>query len=291
MRSRRARRRRVFPAAVAAALVIAAPASAHGGGFGPWPAPAPLTEVNSGAADGCPFPSPDERRLYIASARDGGVGGLDIWVAEREHPGAPWGMPVNLGKPVNSEQDDFCPSPGRGGRFMFVSKRPGSCGGKGDGDIYRTRYVPGRGWRAPQNLGCEINSPAEEAGPVRTAGALYFSSNRGGNHDIYASPAFGPWIGRPSPVPGLNTGADDARPFVRADGREIVFDSTRGGGAPDIWAATRPHAWALWSVPVNLATVNSAFAETRPSLSPDGRTLYFGSTRGMSQDVFSSTRR
>jgi hypothetical protein len=274
----------------AALLALAAPAQAHDRGFGPWSPAAELAAVNSPALDGCPFPSADGRRLYIASTREGGFGGIDIWVAERPSEEAPWGAPVNLGPQINTEQNEFCPSPGRGGRFMFVSNRPGGCGG---GDIYATRFDHWYGWRPPENLGCTINSPAEEAGPVRARGALYFSSTRTGNSDIYASPAFGPWVGPPAPVAALNSPFDDARPFVRLDGREIVFDSTRSGGQglPDLWAATRPHPWAPWSEPVNLGpAVNSPAAETRPSLSADGTVLYFGSTRGASQDVFASTR-
>jgi hypothetical protein len=60
-------------------------------------------------------------------------------------------------------------------------------------------------------------------------------------------------------------------------------------------AATRHSAHAPWSTPVNLgANINSSAAETRPSLSWDETTLYFGSTRaggeGLS-DVYASTRR
>jgi OmpA-OmpF porin, OOP family len=49
----------------------------------------------------------------------------------------------------------------------------------------------------------------------------------------------------------------------------------------DIYAATRNRATDDWSTPVNLGpSVNSANgAETRPSLSWDGATLYFGSNR------------
>jgi Tol biopolymer transport system component len=122
---------------------------------------------------------------------------------------------------------------------------------------------------------------------------LYFSSTRTGDSEIYASPARGQSIGPPAPVAGVNSPSDDARPYVRRDGREIVFDSNRPGGLGlfDVWAATRPHTRAPWSQPVNLGpAVNSPAAETRPSLSHDGTTLYFGSTRGTSQDVFISTR-
>ena len=49
----------------------------------------------------------------------------------------------------------------------------------------------------------------------------------------------------------------------------------------DIYAATRAGAFDPWSEPFNLGpAVNSSNgAETRPSLSWDGTTLYFGSTR------------
>jgi phenylacetate-coenzyme A ligase PaaK-like adenylate-forming protein len=88
----------------------------------------------------------------------------------------------------------------------------------------------------------------------------------------------------------LNTPFNDARPYVRGD-REIVFDSDRGTQGFDIWSATRLKRGHPWSDPVNLGpAVNSAAAETRASLSRDGKTLYFGSTRGSSQDVFTSAR-
>jgi WD40 repeat protein len=282
--------RRFLVTVAALAVAAAAPAQAHERGFGPWTPASELAGVNSPAMDGCPFPSRDGRRLYIASTREGGLGGIDIWVAERPSARAPWGTPVNLGAPINSEHNDFCPSPGRGGRFMFVSNRPGGCGG---GDIYVTRFHRRYGWRTPVNLGCTVNSAAEEAGPVRVHHALYFSSTRTGNSDIYASPAFGPWIGPPKAVVALNSPFDDARPFVRRDGREIVFDSNRPGGLglTDVWAASRRYPWGAWSQPGNLGpAINSPAAETRASLSTDGTTLYFGSTRGASQDVFTSTR-
>jgi WD40-like Beta Propeller Repeat len=276
--------------AVAGLTAAVAPAAAHDSPLGPWSTAIELTAVNTPAMDGCPFPTPDGRRLYIASTRPGGFGGIDIWVAERESEHVAWGTPVNLGPQINTDANEFCPSPQPHGRFMFVSNRPGGCGG---GDIYVTRFHRRFGWHAPANLGCTINSAGEEAGPVRARHTLYFSSTRTGNSDIYASLAFGPWLGPPAPVAELNSPHDDFRPFVRPDGKEIVIDSNRPGGLglTDVWAAERRHPWMRWSDPLNLGVaVNSPAAETRPSLSSDGTTLYFGSTRGTSQDIFTSTR-
>ena len=243
------------------------------------------------ASDGCPFSSDDGRRLYIASSRvgPGAQGGIDIWVSERKNAHAPWGTPVNVGPPVNSPANDFCPSPGRRGEFMFVSTRQPNCG---SADMYVTRFDRELGWAEPHNLGCDINSAADDFGPVRRRHELYFSSNRSGNQEIYRSFVSGLWIGSPQPVAELNVAtAEDARPFVSVDGREIVFDSTRQGGAPDIWASTRRNVFEPWSTPVNLGpNVNTDAPETRASLSPDRRTLYFGRFAGPAQDVYSSDR-
>jgi Tol biopolymer transport system component len=97
------------------------------------------------------------------------------------------------------------------------------------------------------------------------------------------------------PVPGVNSEYEDARPSVRQDGRELVFDSNRPGGQGgfDIWSVSRDSITDAWSAPVNLGpNVNSAANETRASLSWDGLTLLFGSTRpgeGVS-DIYFSTR-
>ena len=102
------------------------------------------SELNTPSQDGCPIQSPDGLSLYIASNRPGGKGGLDIWVATRASTGAPWGAPQNLGEPVNSAADDFCPTPvGKDGLF-FVSREalPGACG---QGDIYYTHRTGAAG--------------------------------------------------------------------------------------------------------------------------------------------------
>jgi WD40-like Beta Propeller Repeat len=310
----------IVGAVVAAALVGVSSASSNGGSFTPWSVasnlesvPGTSPDLNTPFLDGCPFASADGRSLYIASNRPNGLGGIDIWVSRRERRGDPWGAPENLGAPINSASDDFCPSPTRGQPFFFVSTRPGGCG---DSDIYvvlRMRH----GWTGPRNLGCDVNSAASEAGPVLLekghSRVLYFSSTRPGGFapdsgspadaDIYVS-AEGKRGGFAPPVlaDGVNSAANDARPHLDENGTEIVFDSDRAGtlGGPDIWSSTRPSLLARWSEPVNLGPgINSPAAETRASFADRGRTLHFGSTRagsepaptgGPSQDLYVASR-
>lgn len=252
---------------------------------------------NTPELDGCPFVSPDGKSFFMASTRPGGLGGIDIWISSRATEDDPWREPVNAGAPVNSAYNDFCPTMGRDGHaFMFVSNRPGGCGGS---DIYTSRFGDDGVFDDPQNLGCAVNSAVDEQSPfpVTTDGggpALYFSSSRAGgfaddvvgaivgDSDIYRTDWEGGRYGPARLVPGVNSTADDAQPNVGRDGLEMFFYSTRGGtlGGPDIYSATRTHNSSTWSDPVNLGPkVNSAAGDSRPSLSWDGTTLYFGSSR------------
>lgn len=86
----------------------------------------------------------------------------------------------------------------------------------------------------------------------------------------------------PELVAGANSASKDGQPYLRKDGHELVFYSNRPGtlGGNDVYSTMRKNNSKPWSDPVNLGpSVNSASSETRPSLSCDGHTLYFGSNK------------
>jgi hypothetical protein len=265
--------------------------------------------VNTPAQDGCPIQSPDGLNLYIASNRTGSAG-LDLWVARRGSTDEAWGNPVNLndelGADLNTGADEFCPTPVRGNGLFFV-RRPSSCG---LGDIYFARYNPTHGWSEPERLACAPEGPntaLDEMGPsyVEAGGGarLYYSSSRAAAQggfvpgDIFVS-TFGADgnFGSGELVAELSEPtANDIQPNVRKDGQEVVFSSNRsgGGGSQDIWVATRENGGDAWSRPVNLGTnINTSASESRPSLSWDGGTLYFGRApaAGGPGDVYVTTR-
>lgn len=224
-------------------------------------------------------------------------GGIDIWLLTRARKGDPWGAPVRVGAPVNSTANDFCPTLAPDGRnFYFVSNRAGGCGGA---DIHTAQRSPTGSFGSVTNLGCQVNSPADEASPMplREVGkgkVLYFSSTRPGgfaaeaagalvgDSDLYVSVCDGTVFGPAALVLGANSTLEGGQPTTRHDGLELFFFSNRTGtlGLADIYAATRAKTSNAWSTPFNLdANVNSAAAETRPSISWDGTNLYYGSTR------------
>jgi hypothetical protein len=231
-------------------------------------------------------------------------------VATRASTSAPWGAPQNLGEPVNSAADDFCPTPvGKTGLF-FVSREalPGACG---QGDIYFTHRTGAAGWAEPERLLCAPagpNSALDEQGPswvdisgkLRGAKQLYFS--RSSTTPAVAGEIFmsarqgGARFGPATAVTELNdAAATDIQPNVLANGLEVVFSSNRAGtvGAQDIWSSSRGNLADSWSAPTNLgASVNTSAAESRPSLSRDGGQLLFGRAPGPegSSDIYVTTR-
>jgi hypothetical protein len=77
----------------------------------------------------------------------------------------------------------------------------------------------------------------------------------------------------------VNSSAYDAEPCLSSDGLALFFCSNRSGGmgSYDIWLTTRPSQAAAWSPPVNLGPpINTSGMEGMPCLSPDWKTLYFG---------------
>lgn len=277
--------------------------------FGDWSVPVSAeigsnSELNTAFNDGCPILSPDGLSLYMATNRPGGAGGLDIWVATRATTTSGWGAPVPLPSEINTAENEFCPTPIQGRGLFFVRAPAGTM----NGDIYRTR-LGDNGWRAPERLPDTINSSFQEWSPAYfkdKAGndVLYFATTRDGPQKIYVSVNYG----QARPVAELNAGGDAARPNVRSDGLEIVFDSTRSPNlslpgapvTPDIWTATRSSTAKPWSVPKHLPGVSSPLVDTRASLSWDGTFLLVGSTRAgtetapgvpLQPDIYVSTRR
>ena len=268
--------------------------------FGPWSDPVNVGAVNSPDNDLSPFLSLNGLSLFFASNRPGGIGGEDLWVAQRPSTGSDFGSPVNLGAVVNTDAAERSPALSPDGLSLyFATTRPG---GEGGFDIWvsrRTNPSNDLEWTEPVNLGSLINSPATDAGPSYVIDAatgsavLYLSSARGGGLDIYSSLfAADGSPGALSPVSELNSPALDITPAVRSDGLEIIFASNRSG-ATGLWTSTRAATSDTWGAPVSLGPRFHVGSEAFPALSADGRELFFYSSRpggSGSFDIYRSVR-
>jgi WD40-like Beta Propeller Repeat len=282
--------------------------------FGDWSAPVNVgPPINTIYNDNYAVLSKDELTIYFTSNRPGSLEGSDdLWLAIRESVDSPWQEPQNMGAPINTTFTDSLPFLSSNEHVLyFYSTRPaGSCGAPGPGDIWMTRRRNKHSdWGEPTNLGCVLNTPADEIAPAffkdpeRGQSWLFYGSNRVvpgvsiGDYDVYASPLGK--HGSPGPgilVPEFSSPGRDTRIFIRKDGLEAFITSNRAGGQGgiDIWTSTRETLSEPWSAPINLGfPVESSSDDGSPWLSKHGTTLYFFSNRpggiGL-RDIWYTTR-
>ena len=240
--------------------------------------------------------SADGLEMYISSERSGGFGYFDLWRSTRENADDPWGPLVNV-QEINSRYNETFPCLSADGLTLYFSDwydwnaagdRPGGVGGH---DLWMcTRASRNDPWGTPVNVGAPLNSGSQEMCPIISHDGLtfIFASNRSGGlgrYDLWISTrpaADGDWAAPVNMGPAVNSSAFDAEAWLSADGLALFFFSNRPGGSGgyDIWVTTRRSQAAAWTPAVNLGPlINTSGLETIPSLSPDQKTLYFGSVQ------------
>jgi len=252
--------------------------------------------INTPSGDGNLFISADGLEMYISSDRSGGLGYFDMWRSTRENADNPWGPLVNV-QEINSRYNEIFPCLSADGLILYFSDwynwnaagdRPG---GVGNHDLWMcTRASRNDPWGTPVNMGAPINSGSPDISPTISHDGLtfIFASNRSGglgNYDLWMSTrpaAESDWAAPVNLGPPVNSSAYEGEVCLSTDGLALFFCSNRpgGSGSYDMWVTTRRSQAAAWSLPVNLGPViNTSGMEGAPSLSPDLKTLYFGSDK------------
>jgi len=241
--------------------------------------------VNSANIDNDPCISADGRTLLFSSNRQGWGG---VWMCRRGGITEDWAPPVKLGPPMSTGTDVSPHLSADGLTLLFASERPG---GQGERDLWSsTRRTPDEPWGPPVNLGSRVNSSGSDITPALSADGLtlLFSSDRPGGQggfDLWIctrnTPA-APWSSPANLGSIVNRSQGDAAPDLSSDGLTLFFQSGRPGGqgGMDLWMCTRRSLTEPFGEAVNLgAGVNCASTDSTPSISADGRTLYFASDR------------
>ncbi len=157
----------------------------------------------------------------------------------------------NIGENVNSAWDDYAPAVTANGNLFFTSRRPNPNRQDYGDDIYRVNHI-GMDWEKPQYLSETINT-------VESQGAISISPD---GNTLYLALCSEP------------DGFGSCDIYV-AEWNEKGTEWTRGRNLNNMEGADR----RMLKQVDNFDQINTSYWESQPSISPDGRTLYFSSDR------------
>ncbi len=193
---------------------------------------------------------------------------------------------------ADSTADDYYPSFSTDGKKLYFSSRRKSPAGYEAAADMRIWQVEQNidGWGKPVPFDTTASRGRDYAHSITTNGTIYFSTSMAGgtNFNIcksenlnggYAVPVVLPY-----PVNSINY---EDGPYVSPDESFLIFESIRPegiDGSIDLYIAFK-NKNGQWGMPVNMGPkINSAASERFAKLSPDGKFLFFGSSRNQSAD-------
>jgi Tol biopolymer transport system component len=172
-----------------------------------------------------------------------------------------------------------------GKTLYFASNRPITGTTPKDFNLWKVQRE-GNTWGIPENLGSNINTELDEFYPsITNSGNLYFTAqykNGIGREDIFVSGLVNGVYQKPEVLDSaVNSKAYEFNAFVSPDEKYILFTSygrkdDSGGG--DLYICVKDDS-NKWKPAVNLHVLNSPQLDYCPSVSPDGKALFFTSER------------
>jgi hypothetical protein len=237
--------------------------------------------INSSDYDFSPSITADGLEMYLESDRPGGQGTYDIWVSTRATKEDDWGVPTNLGAPINTWDWQNGPCISDDGLELYFN----------DWGLWVVRRATvSDPWGEAENDSLiNVNTSNVNSGPCLSSDSLsmflfswdpwdLYVSTRATRDDLWSEPVnLGPTVN------GVNSSTWENRdPSISADGLVLFFISDRDGGSggTDLWMTRRSTIDSPWSEPVNLGpTINGDRWEYQPEISADGKSLLFCSNR------------
>lgn len=230
----------------------------------------------------------DLLEIFFISNRGGGVGGNDVWHAERGSRTDPFGPPSALVE-VSSTFEEVSPAISPDGLTIWVAsaRRPGL----GGMDIWRsTRSGRGSPFGAMENVQA-LNSEADDLPrPLGQGGAILpIVSNRvEATFQTFFARRVGLGVdfGVPEPVTDLwQEGTTMEDTFLTSDGLFVFFKRAAPGEFGDLFVTSRMSELAPFAEPIALTAVNSDGDERDPFVSSDRIRFFFSSNRRETSDL------
>jgi Tol biopolymer transport system component len=239
-----------------------------------------------------PFVSSDGRVLYYI--RQNGGGNDEVVFAKRDQASGPFNNLTVKSSLSDDQVDDSKVTLTDDDLVAFQSTR--RTGGTGGYDLWQASRAQGFDvvfGAMTQNMLGALNDAGDQHDPHVSPDGLRLYFVVGSPQHIVVSSRNNMLTNFPAATPIANIGdpAGDADPTLTRDERVLIFSSRRtGAGLSDLWYATRAERDRPFSTPIALS-INTAFDDGDPHISPDGCTLYFASKRQGSgdYDLFFST--
>jgi peptidoglycan-associated lipoprotein len=196
---------------------------------------------------------------------------------------------------INSKESDYAPSYSdkKYQTLIFTSRRDGALGSKelnlgtNHSDIYETKLDKNGKWSTPVLLPPAVSSPVNEGrGWVSKKGDMIFftrcpeDKGKQNKCGIYMAKKQGSTWGEAQRLPFNVDSVQFGHPTLSADGKMLYFAAKMSGGygGADIWSCTFDVKGNTWGQPVNAGpAVNTEGDELYPTISDDGKKLYFSS--------------
>lgn len=243
-------------------------------------APTAIAELDTTGTEGSIRLSADQLTAYFASARPGGVGGVDLWIATRADAGAPFGNFQNLA-PLNSTATDTHATVTADGLTLYFE----TLRGQPNQAVYESqRASTAAPFASPLSLPGFGGFAVVTDPYVRADGqVLYVSAGLTlADLDIYRLVMSGGSFGEPVSVGELNGQANEELPAITPNDRVLYMASTRvdsmAKGGYDIWLSVRSTINDPWSSPQTVPELNTNDDDLPDYISPDACTIYFHRT-------------
>jgi outer membrane protein OmpA-like peptidoglycan-associated protein len=245
--------------------------------------------VNTSDPEYTPLITADESEMLFTSRRATSTGGLkdpdneffeDLY--QTNFIAGKWTTPVNLGKPVNTDDHDATAGLSPDGQTLYIYRSTKKDGG----DIYESK-LKGTIWTDPERLNKNINSDQHESSvSVSFDGKkLYYISDKEGglgNRDVWVSDmdAKGKWGPSTNLGAPINTMYGEEGVFIHPDGKTIYFSSQghNSMGGYDIFKSEFKDG--KWGEPINLGwPINGPDDDVFFVVSANGKHGYYASNK------------
>jgi Tol biopolymer transport system component len=258
--------------------------------LGPWRAPVPIEELNSGDGDDDPSLTADLLEIFWGSRRPGGLGLEDIWTAARSAPDQPWSEPVNV-MALNSSSTETTPKVSADGLSLYFTSMRGGTGA----DVYvATRVARSAAWSAPTYVaalstmfGDYSPSPSPDQrrivlciGPT-VAGEALWAAERASTSAAW---------GQLARIAELDedevSECDPIEPH-----RRVIYYASNRSGKYELLVARRAADVGPYGAPEPIAELNTVgFHDRDPWVSSDERLIVFSSDRSGVDRLYLSSR-